>query len=66
MSNIKDIKLSEKTLNEMEMDNILGGLSGDSSETNNCHQGNCAFGCSWGGGSSSGGHDQNQGKGIPV
>lgn len=45
MNNIKDIKLSEKTLSEMEMDNVLGGLSEDSSLTYNCLHGYCARLC---------------------
>lgn len=65
MSRIKDIHLSEKTLSEMEMDNILGGLSEDSTMTNNCFHGNCAAGCSIGG-SQGGGSTMDDGKGIPV
>ena len=33
MNKIKDIQLSEKTLSEMEMENILGGYSEESSAT---------------------------------
>ena len=62
MSKIKDIQLSEKTLSEMEMGNILGGLSEDSTMTNNCFHGNCAAGCSIG----SGGGGSTMSKGIPV
>lgn len=60
MNKIKDIQLSEKTLSEMEMDDILGGHSDESSAIYNCFQGNCAAGCSGHGGG------QDQGNGIPV
>ena len=63
MNKIKDIQLSEKTLSEMEMENILGGYSEESSATYNCFQGNCAAGCSIGEGH---GGCQDQGNGIPV
>ncbi len=48
MNKNREIQLSEETLNEMDMDNILGGHSEGDEASNNCLGGDCAAGCSIG------------------
>lgn len=42
MENLEEF--SVETLNEMEMESLIGGNEPDQ-VTNNCHDGNCADGC---------------------